>query len=398
MSQYILISRIKVQNANAVAGFTWGFPAITHFLGYTHNLARKLPSSNDFNDIYLSGCAVVAHEHHVHTYGKYDAEFIQSRNPPYLTSHDKKMPPPIVEEGKMNMTVSLLIGCSGNIGNREDSFVSWLEKACLTQRLAGGTIINDQIEIRIFSSDVSNLRLIKRKLLPGFFLMDRSHYLQEHYKSMCKKSICEENPELLDAWMDFSALKKKARPKSDLIGKHLVQQSKEEAENHQAVDLKDLWLEHLKKPYPGDSIPNTLIQYFSSLELSESNKKLLEQWHNYIKPDEDVDADWEYIPKPQPGYLVPIMTGYKAISPLYPPNGVKNTRDSETPVSFVEATHTVGEWLSVHRIRSMEELNNCLWYYQYEENWYLCRQLLESSSEPESKQSSSDETSEDDWY
>jgi CRISPR-associated protein Csy2 len=36
MNQYILIERIKVQNANAIAGFTWGFPAITHFLGFVH--------------------------------------------------------------------------------------------------------------------------------------------------------------------------------------------------------------------------------------------------------------------------------------------------------------------------------------------------------------------------
>jgi CRISPR-associated protein Csy2 len=42
MSQYIVVNRIKVQNANAIAGFTWGFPAITNFLGFVQNLSRKL--------------------------------------------------------------------------------------------------------------------------------------------------------------------------------------------------------------------------------------------------------------------------------------------------------------------------------------------------------------------
>ena len=50
MNQYILLNRIKVQNANAIAGFTWGFPAITHFLGFSHNLSRKLLNS-DFDNL-----------------------------------------------------------------------------------------------------------------------------------------------------------------------------------------------------------------------------------------------------------------------------------------------------------------------------------------------------------
>ncbi|WP_234004635.1 type I-F CRISPR-associated protein Csy2, partial [Cronobacter sakazakii] len=33
MSSLILLSHLRVENANTVAGLTWGFPAITHFLG-----------------------------------------------------------------------------------------------------------------------------------------------------------------------------------------------------------------------------------------------------------------------------------------------------------------------------------------------------------------------------
>ena len=385
MSQYILVSRLKVQNANAIAGFTWGFPAITHFLGFTHNLARKISATNDFNDIALSGCSVIAHECHVHTYGKYDAEFTQNRNPPYLPSHAKDATPPIVEEGKMNMTVSLLIGCDGNVGNRKEELIHWLEKACLTQRLAGGTIINEKVDIEIFSDDVANLRLIKKKLLPGFILMDRSAYLQEHYEKLCK-----ENPdtELLDAWMDFSALKRKARPKSDLISKYMADSSSEQ--------MKSVWRHHIGAPYAADAIPPELLQYFSSMEPSKFNKKLLQQWQEYVDPNDKTEADWEYMPKPKPGYLVPIMAGYKAISPVYQSGEVANTRDNETPVCFVEAVHSVGEWRGAHRIKSIEELNQYLWHYHYEENWYLCKQSFVSDESP--TQSASDVTSEYDWY
>ncbi len=396
MNQFILINRLTVQNANAIAGFTWGFPAITHFLGFTHNLERKLKNISEFADINLSGCAVIAHEHHVHTYGKFDAEFTQNRNPPYLASHSKTDTPPVIEEGKLNMTVSLLIGCHGAIGNRKDDFIDWLKKACLTQRLAGGSILNNALNIEIFSDDASNLRIIKRKLLPGFVLIDRANYLQEHYKN-----LCQINPEteLLDAWLDFAALKKTARPKSDLIGKHLLVLSKNNLDDLSVSELQNEWQQHLMHPYHADVIPNILKEYFSNLEANKTNKDLLQQWQDYLFPNEKTDADWAYLPKPKPGYLVPIMTGYKAISDEYPAGIVKNTRDNETPVYFVEAVHSVGEWKSVHRIQNIEELNACLWQYQYELNWYLCKQLTQITDHLRESNTTVTETeSETDFY
>jgi len=68
------------------------------------------------------------------------------------------------------------------------------------------------------------------------------------------------------------------------------------------------------------------------------------------------------------------MIGYKTISRVYENHEVENTRDNETDVCFVESAHSVGEWKSVHRLRSPEDLRNCLWHYHYEENWYLCKQ------------------------
>jgi len=381
MSQYILINRVKVQGANAIAGFTWGFPAITHFLGFSHNLSRKLSAIEGFNDIKLDGCAVIAHTHHVHTYGSaYNVEFTQSRNPPYLHSHDKAATPPVIEEGKMNMTVSLLIECEGNVGNREDNFLEWLTKNCFLQRLAGGTILDiGRVEIHRVNND-SEVRGLKRKLLPGFILQDRSAYLENHYKNLQKK-----NPkaELLDAWLDFSALKQKARPKSNLIRKHLTNILEKQSDDQQGSQLVAMWDDHLKIPYQEGEVPNELISYFNELENNNVNTRLLKQWQSYCKPDEKTDADWEYVPKPQAGYLVPIMTGYKAISEVYDNNEIENTRDNETPVCFVESVHSVGEWQSVHRIKNIEELSNCLWRYYYENNWYLCKQNQPSQTNEE---------------
>ena len=371
MSQFILINRIKVQNANAIAGFTWGFPAITHFLGFTHNLARKLAEEGRFNDILLTGCAVISHEQYVHTYrSSYDYEFTQSRNPPYLASHNKADTPPVIEEGKMNLTVSLLIGYQGNIGNRQENFISWLAKKCLLQRLAGGTILNIK-SIETHTPEKDNISRIKRKLLPGFVLKDRSNYLEKHYFSLQENNM---GVELLDAWLDFITLKQKSRPKCELINKHLKNNHKIHINDLQYAELLEVWQTHLQQvPYQEASIPNKLKNYFSELEEGGANEKLLKQWQNYCSPTQETQADWEYIRKPEAGFLVPIMTGYKAISPVYNNTEVESTRDNETDVCFVESAHSIGEWQSIHRLKTTEELNSCLWHYHYEENWYLCK-------------------------
>jgi CRISPR-associated protein Csy2 len=386
MSQYILINKIEVQDANAIAGFTWGFPAITHFLGFTHNLSRKLTDNDAFNDLKIKGCVVISHNHHVKTYKNYgEYEFTQSRNPPYLASHDKAATPPVIEEGKMNMTVSLLIGFDGNIGNRKEKFIQWFEKTCFLQRLAGGTILNiEDIAIFNLSSETQKqLIILKRRLLPGFILRDRSDYLEKHYHYLQEQNP---NEELIDAWLDFSSLKQKARPKSNLITKHLEKQAEKYTEHEHIEQLFDSWNKYLESPYQEIDIPDELISYFANSE-NQFSKVLIKQWQEYCQPTEKTDADWEYLKKPEQGYLVPIMVGYKAISKVYPNKEVQNTRDNKTDVCFVESVHSIGEWKSAHRIRELRDLEKSLWRYHYKENWYLCTQTPQQQAKTNNQKS-----------
>jgi len=386
MNQYLLINRIRVQGANAVSGFTWGFPAITHFLGFTHNLTRKLEKHADLSGIRLSGCTVIAHQHQVHTYG-YN-QFVQTKNPAYQYGEESKNKvgsPPIIEEGKMNMTVSLLIGCEGNIGNLAESLRQWLHGHCLRQRLAGGTIL-EVGGVELFGIDdeqnKNNLRLLIRKLLPGVILLDRSAYLKNHIKQLRQEN---EGAELFDGWLDFIALKQKARPASERISRHLVQQTERYLEDEAYRQLLSVWQEHLESTYDQTMIPELLKSYFGSMPENNANKKLLAQWQDYCAPDEKTDADWEYMPKPKQGFLVPIMVGYKAISQVYKNDEVANTRDAETDVCFVEAVHSIGEWQGVHRIRNEEALKQSLWHYDYQKHWYLCKQNFAESSPKDSE-------------
>lgn len=387
MSQYLLIERIKVQNANAVSGFTWGFPAVTHFLGFSHNLNRKLGLSSDLGSINLTGCAVIAHEQHVHAYKDgSNTRFSQNKINHYLSSTtpaNMRKTPPVIEEAKMNMTVSLLIPIDGYLGGLEEELISFINNACQTQRLAGGTVLSIENIGLINLAEEENQRSLRRRLLPGFVLQDRSVYLAEHFSSLQKT-----NPEteLLDAWFDFVALKQAARPECDLVDKHLAALA---SQSEKFTELNEIWLEHKTLPYAQETIPQELVSYFAGQQESAS-AKILEQWQSYLTPSTKTNANWEYVKKPQTGYLVPLMTGYKAISEVFPAGEVDGARDAETELVFTEAVHSIGEWQSVHRLKKEEQWLASVWNYTYEEDWYLCQQSTEKQKEPQAEPVSDD--------
>ena len=103
---YLVINRIEVLGANAISGpLTYGFPAITGFLGATHALNRAIQKDCDVN---LTGTLIASHSCEVQSYRSYfDAEytFNLTRNP---IKRDGKTAS-IVEEGKVNLTATLMI-------------------------------------------------------------------------------------------------------------------------------------------------------------------------------------------------------------------------------------------------------------------------------------------------
>lgn len=202
MGALIVLRHVRVENANAIAGLTYGFPAITHFLGYTHALSRKLQQSHGLT---LAGCGVICHQYqlHAHSSGR-DYAFALTRNP--LTKEAKTAA--FNEEGRMHLTVSLLLECHGGIVNGDEgarALEKYLADLCPAQRLAGG-VITDIGTIKVMGTPEKpeSLRRLMRRLLPGFALLDRSELLANHYQT-----LRESNPqaELLDAWLDFAAVK-----------------------------------------------------------------------------------------------------------------------------------------------------------------------------------------------
>lgn len=302
MKSYLLLKKIDVQNANAIAGLTYGFPAITNFLGFAHALSRKLAPQMG---VTLGGVAVISHKNAVHARqpsGWGDYVFALTRNP--LTQQGNTAP--INEEGRMSMQVSLLIELEGIISGNEQKkaqLIAELRRIVPTMRLAGGQITHVQEYLPLTGEDEQRKEL--RRLMPGFALIDRRNYLADHFTVMQE---VKPDSTLMDAWCDFATLAYKATP---LDGE--------------------------------------------------------------VVTDEDegkTKAQWEYQPKPNAGYLVPLASGYCAISKNFQPGEVANVRDTSVPVTFAETAYTVGEWLSVHRL---ENIQRGIWRYHYDFPWYVAQ-------------------------
>lgn len=210
MSSLIVLRHVQVENANAIAGLTYGFPAISHFLGFTHALSRKLQQTHALQ---LNGCGVVCHQQQLHAHSSgYDRLFALTRNP--LTKEAKTAA--FNEEGRMHMTVSLLIECSGMIANGREgtaALAAHLEPLCLSQRLAGGTIVKiGDLSVINFPQEQQSVRRVMRRLLPGFALIDRSELLPAHVDHLKQQ---DPQTEMIDAWLDFAALKIQAPAEED---------------------------------------------------------------------------------------------------------------------------------------------------------------------------------------
>ncbi|SLM32017.1 CRISPR-associated protein, Csy2 family [Desulfamplus magnetovallimortis] len=216
MEDAILILRhIKVENANAVSGITWGFPAITNFMGFVHSISRTLSSELNLK---LTGCGIVSHSHQIQSHqpkGWGDHVFALTRNP--LNKNGTS--PSFVEEGRMHMDISLIIPVVGDLYEAGDvtEICSRIRDIVLTKRLAGGSIWDvASIDLEEPPDDIKGMTIYIRKqmkqLIPGFVLVQRSQLLTEHSEEIRKKDPESDD---LDAWMDFSALKFKAERKEN---------------------------------------------------------------------------------------------------------------------------------------------------------------------------------------
>ena len=177
---YLLLDKIKIQSANAISSpITYGFPAITAFLGAVHALSRKLPPEWE---IQLDGVLVSSHDCQVQHYRPHpyaDYTFNQSRNPRKRDGSD----PSIIEEGKVHLIVSLMIEVKTTrqgrrwLNDNKSECLQFIKQKIMQQRIAGGSVQSLE-KVWLFEHTTED-EALKRALLPGFVLVNAQQELED---------------------------------------------------------------------------------------------------------------------------------------------------------------------------------------------------------------------------
>ena len=173
IKKVIILPHIIVQNANALSSpFTIGFPAMSAFLGATHNLQRLLNSSG-FKEFNVNATAVISHQANLQTY-KGNGDFVHSIIATANSLDKEGKRSPFIEEARIHLDVSLVIEYSGINKDESEEFLHKISQKLHTMRLAGGDIMSFKKPVLFSVKEGSDdIKALRKKLMPGFVLVER---------------------------------------------------------------------------------------------------------------------------------------------------------------------------------------------------------------------------------
>lgn len=204
LNYYLFFDHVKIHNANAISSpLTYGFPAISGFVGAIHALNRKIESTDP---IYLDGVLIACHECDVQVYRPNDYSdytFRLTRNPVAKNGDTRA----IIEEGRVHLDVSLLIEVK--IENFEalydddqkNEFVNQMKQKLYQQRIASGHVLEIG-DAKLIPSDASD-ETLANLLLPAFVLVEAQQDLQEITAELQQQ---DPNATALDALIETAML------------------------------------------------------------------------------------------------------------------------------------------------------------------------------------------------
>lgn len=110
-----------------------------------------------------------------------------------------------------------------------------------------------------------------------------------------------------------------------------------------------------------------LEQKQEELNQQDTLQAMLDLLALHYEYDDEQDS-WHLQPRKEKGWLVPIVTGFKGLTPL---GHIANQRDGSTLHRFAEPVLTLGEFKMAHRFDCIDDM---MWHYHYDKDkdLYVC--------------------------
>ena len=208
----LVLPRLRVQNANALSSpHTWGFPAISAFIGLMQSLERRLTAEGC--NILFDGVGVICHTHEPQmSRNGFTQQCNLTRNP--LTQDGGT--PALVEEGRTHLDITLVFHVRPPEDlNDTDEAAKRVGELIHGIRIAGGTVIPNKRVARYRTTPTwaslgddpdqraATFKAQSRRWLPGFALVGRDDLLHEHH---AERQGIHPDSDLIDTWLDLAGL------------------------------------------------------------------------------------------------------------------------------------------------------------------------------------------------
>ncbi len=340
----LVLPHLQIQNANAISSpLTHGFPSITAFTGLMWALERKLTLAG--LPLRLHAVGVVCHDHQEQVTQGYVRSFNLTRNPVGKDGSTAA----IVEEGRMHLQITLVFAVSEKqapgaatvlVQGNNAQLADWARQAgdaLAAMRVAGGSVLPSR-------------PVAGKRVRPWM-------------------EILPDDP--AQAAKCFRIWRRQWLPGFALVGRDdiLAARLQDLRATQPEATLLDAWLHAAR---------------FNHQPLASENGT----------PAPDGKVTWgDPVRTKGSGWVVPIPVGYTALTDQLPAGSVRNARDASVPMRFVESVYSLGEWISPHRLQSLQQL---LWHAETDEavGLYRCR----NSYRPNPQQGDAeDATGTDDW-
>ena len=183
MRKFLVIEKIDIVDANAFSSaYTVGFPAMPAWLGFVHNIERKL--SADFNDLKLPKVGIICNNFNSRLFKptQFSRNYVIEKRHPLIKDGKSDA---FIEEPLCSLNATLLIELNNLEKYEEDDFKNKLSKLMKSgMKIASGIIWSyKRIYIKnIDEDDPDDLKRILAKLNTGFAILNRSSLIKEDMK------------------------------------------------------------------------------------------------------------------------------------------------------------------------------------------------------------------------
>lgn len=178
MSNYILISKIGVNDANALSSpYSVGFPSVPSLMGFVKKMELLLHETSEYEKINLISAGIVSNKFDLQTAKDgYDSNICLAKLPLKQDGTLESM----IENPKCSMQVSILIECD-DIGLIDiDIFTSYIEDLLWSKlKFAGGNIFkpygnNSKYKhVSFYGNYEKTDSTVLKKMMPGYALIER---------------------------------------------------------------------------------------------------------------------------------------------------------------------------------------------------------------------------------